>query len=370
MIIQIIQVIVFAIGVYIVFGTVASAFRTFVVPRGEQVYLSRMVFIWMRRFFNLWLKRAKTYEERDRIMGYYAPLSVLALSPIWLLLVFIGFAGMFWAVGVSSPIEAFELSGSSLVTLGSVPATGLAQMILAFAEAGIGLVLVALFISYLPTMYSAFQRREVLVTLLEVRAGSPPSAVEMMERFHRIHGLDRLTEMWESWEAWFADVEESHTSLASLIYFRSPVPKRHWVTAAGAVLDGASLAASTLDMPRNAQAELCIRAGYLAFRAIGDLLNFHYDPNPKPTDPISITREEFDAVCERLIKDQLPIKSDREQAWRDFVGWRVNYDEILLALADVTMSPYAPWSSDRCQGKALELRTRPRDYKRTPSVGK
>jgi hypothetical protein len=355
----IIQSIIFVIGALTVIGTVSSAIRTFVVPRGEQVYLTRLVFSLVRRIFNLGLSRAKTYEDRDRIMAYYAPLSVLALPPVWLLLVAFGFTGMFWALGVASPIDALELSGSSLVTLGFVPANGLLQMLLAFIEAGIGLVLVALFISYLPTMYSAFQRRESLVTMLEVRAGSPPSAVEMLERFHRIHGLNGLAEMWISWEAWFADVEESHTSLASLIYFRSPSPKRHWVTAAGAVLDCAALVASSVDIPRDARADLCLRAGYLAFRAIGDLLNFRYDPDPQSTDAISVTRQEFDAACERLIQVGVPIKQDRDQAWHDFSGWRVNYDELLLALADVTISPYAPWSSDRCKNKARELRLRP-----------
>ncbi|MCL4393612.1 MAG: hypothetical protein M1482_02170, partial [Chloroflexi bacterium] len=117
-----------------------------------------------------------------------------------------------------------------------------------------------------------------------------------------------------------------------------------------------SLATSTLDIPRDPQADLCIRAGFLALRAIADLLNFRYDHSPKPTDPISISRQEYDAVCARLAGNGVPIKPDREQAWRDFSGWRVNYDTVLLGLADVTMAPPAEWSSDRSAGKARELR--------------
>ena len=352
----IIQILVFLLGALLVIDAVLSAARTIVVPRGEQVFSTRAVFIAVRRLFNLWLARAKSYGERDRIMGYYAPMSLLALPPTWLAMVFIGYMGMFWANGVPSLEGAFQMSGSSLFTLGYAQPNNLAQHALAFTEAAIGLALLALFISYLPTMYSAFQRREALVTLLEVRAGSPPSAVEMIERYHRIHGLGRLTEMWRRWEEWFADIEESHTSLAALIYFRSPQSGRSWVTAAGAVLDGASLAASTLDIPRDAQADLCIRAGFLALRAIADLMHFEYDRNPKPSDPISITRAEYDAVYDRLASKGISLKQDREQAWRDFSGWRVNYDAVLLALADVTMAPYAPWSSDRSKGKARELR--------------
>jgi hypothetical protein len=352
----IIPILVFVLGALFVIDAVLSAVRTIVVPRGEEVFSTRAVFIVIRRVFNLWLARAKSYEARDRIMGYYAPASLMALPAVWLTLVLIGYTGMFWAAGIPSLADAFTESGSSLFTLGFAPAIGLAQQFLSFTEAAIGLALLALFISYLPTMYSAFQRRESLVTLLQVRAGSPPSAMEMIERYHRIHGLGRLTEMWRRWEEWFADIEESHTSLAALIYFRSPQPGRSWVTAAGAVLDGAAFAASTLDIPRDAQADLCIRAGYLALRAIADLMHFTYDHNPQPTDPISIMREEYNVVYDRLASQGVPLRSDREQAWRDFAGWRVNYDAILLALADVTMAPYAPWSSDRCRGKARELR--------------
>ena len=151
-------------------------------------------------------------------MAFYAPVTLLALLPTWLILVWIGYAGMFWAVGVPTWYQAFRDSGSSLLTLGFALVEGAAQTLLAFSEATVGLILIALLIAYLPTIYSAFQRREAAVNLLEVRAGKPPSAVEMIERYHRIHGLDRLDEQWQAWEAWFADIEESHTSLAALVF--------------------------------------------------------------------------------------------------------------------------------------------------------
>ena len=196
-------------------------------------------------------------------------------------------------------------------------------------------------------MYSAFQKRETAVTLLEVRAGAPPSAIELFQRFHRLGRMEKLSELWISWEIWFAELEESHTSLGALVFFRSPQPHRSWVTAAGAILDAASLASSALDVPRDAQADLCIRAGFLALRYICDFFRIPYDPNPKPGDPISITREEFDAACKQLADAGIPLKPDRDQAWRDYAGWRVNYDIPLRALAGLTMAPEAPWSSDR-----------------------
>ena len=93
----------------------------------------------------------------------------------------------------------------------------------------------------------AFRAREALVSLLEVRAGDPPSAREMILRYYRIHGLNRLSEEWQQWERWFADIQESHTFLAALVFFRSPDPKHSWVTAAGAVLDTASISKTQLN---------------------------------------------------------------------------------------------------------------------------
>ncbi len=104
-------------------------------------------------------------------------------------------------------------------------------------------MLALLLVTYLPSLYAAFSRREAQIALLEARAGSPPSGVDMIERYHRIDWLDRLTAVWEDWEAWFADIEETHTSLPALAFFRSPQPEQSWVTAAGAVLDGAALSA-------------------------------------------------------------------------------------------------------------------------------
>lgn len=347
------RVSVFGAGAAIVIGTILSATRTFVLPRSANTPLTYWVFRISRWFFDLRLRRAKTYGERDRTLAMYAPLTLLALPPVWLALVLLGYTGMFWAIGVDSLYEAFIDSGSSLLTLGFASIDSLPKALLAFSEAVIGLILVALLIAYLPTMYSAFSRRESLVAMLEVRADNPPSAAAMLERYHRIHGLNRLNDLWAMWEVWFAEVEESHTSLAALVFFRSPQPDRSWVTASGAVLDAAALTASTLDVPRNPQVDLCLRAGYVALRRIADFFRISYNAHPVRGDPISIAREEFDAVYDRLARSGIALKPDRDQCWLDFAGWRVNYDAVLLALAGLTAAPYAPWSSDR------SLRARP-----------
>jgi hypothetical protein len=339
--------IVFGLGVALVIVAMLSAVRTFILPRAAPDRIGRFVFVALRGVFTLRLRWTRSYTERDRVMAFYAPVSTLALLPVWLALVLTGYTGMFWATDTPDWNEALRVSGSSLLTLGFATPTDLPGVLLAYSEATIGLILVALLIAYLPTMYAAFSRREAPVNLLEVRAGSPPSAVEMLLRFHRIHGLDRLSEQWKTWESWFVEIEESHTSLAALVFFRSPQPEHSWVTAAGAVLDAAALTRSTLDIPTDPQADLCIRAGYLALRRIADFFDVTYDPDPHYGDPVSITRAEYDSAYNLLAAQGLPLRTDRETSWRDFAGWRVNYDQVLLALCRLTMAPAAPWSGDR-----------------------
>jgi hypothetical protein len=345
---MLIRLLVFALGVSMVGITVFSAVQTFVLPRSANDPLARILFRTTRRLFDLWLKRASNYLQRDRILALYAPFSLLALLPFWLSLVTLGYAAMFWAAGIDSWYQAFQVSGSSLLTLGFARVDSLPQTILVYSEATIGLMMIAVLIAYLPSMYSAFSRREAAVTMLEVRAGNPPSAVEMIKRYYRIHSLDQLGELWQAWESWFAEVEESHTSLAALVFFRSPRADRSWVTAAGAVLDAASLTRAVIDIPPDPRADLCIRAGFLALRSIAAFFRYPYHPDPHhPAQSISVTRAEFDAACDELAAQGVPLKADREQAWSDFAGWRVNYDSVLLALAAITMAPPSPWTGDR-----------------------
>ncbi|MGH9189747.1 MAG: hypothetical protein ACRD0Q_06915 [Acidimicrobiales bacterium] len=343
-----VAVAVFAAGAAVVVAVFLSAISTVVVPRGVPVRLSRIVFLGVRRVFEIRTRFAHSYEERDRAMALYAPLSLISLPLVWLALVMGGYAAMFWALGVHSVRSAFVTSGSSLLTLGFAPVHDLPSTVLAFTEASVGLVLVALLITYLPSMYASFSRRETLVTLNAIQAGSPPSAVELLERFQQLAHLDVLDDqVWQPWTNWFLEVEETHTSLSALVFFRSPSPQRSWITAAGVVLDAGSLYSSAIDRPRSPQAELCIRSGYLALRSIADFFDIAHDHEPAPGDPISVSRDEFDAACDRLAAAGVPVVADRDQGWADFVGWRVNYDTVLIALAAFTVAPYAAWSSDR-----------------------
>jgi hypothetical protein len=342
------KIMAFIVGLVVAATAVSSAVRTFVLPRSAPDLVVRAVFINLRRLFDLAMWPARRYEQRDRIMALYGPVGLLSLLPVWLVMIAAGYTAMYWALGAGTGYESFKISGSSLLTLGIASNdSSWVLPVLEFSEATLGLIMVALLIAYLPTIYSAFARRESAVSMLEVRAGSPPSAMQLIERFQRLHGLDSLHGLWEQWEVWFAELEESHTSLAALVFFRSPKPQQSWVTSAGAILDAAAMVNAAVDVPHDLQADLTIRAGFLALRSIADFFGMTYDANPKPTDPISVTRAEFDAVWDHMAQSGVPLKPDRDAAWRAFAGWRVNYDRVLVALAYITMAPEAPWSSDR-----------------------
>lgn len=335
-------------GAGLIVATLVSVLKTVVVPRGYASWLTRLHFVVWRRVFAVFARPSRPYSARDRVLAHFAPVALVTLPALWVALVAIGFTGVFWSVGVSPFSEAFATSGSSLLTLGFDRPKGTGRVVLSFVEAGIGLGLVSLMISYLPTIYGAFSRREALVGLLEVRAGLPPSPAELLTRYARIGWLLRLDDdLFEKWEMWFMELEESHTSQPSLVFFRSPHPERSWITAAGCVLDTAAIARSTLDLPHDARTDVMLRTGFLALRRIADYFGMSYDADPAPDAAISISRREFDLLCVELRAMDIPLRADLDQAWRDFVGWRVNYDSVLIQLCGLVTAPPAKWSSDR-----------------------
>jgi hypothetical protein len=361
----VLHVLAFVAGLGLALATLLSAVRTVVLPRAVGSVITRTLFVLMRRLFDLLAGPNRTYEARDRIRAYYAPLTLVMLPGLWIALIIVAFTAMMWGTGGPSLREAFLTSGSSVLTLGVAFDRSLPRATLTFIEATLGLGLVALLISYLPSMYGSFNRRETLVGGLEVRAGTPPSAAAMLTRYSRIGWLDDIDkELFPRWEDWFLDIEESHTSLPPLVFFRSPHPNRSWVTAAGCVLDTAAIVATTLDRKRSAPSEVMMRSGFLCLRRIADLFELPYPPDPRPDDPISVTRREYDLLCVELVAAGIALKADRDQAWLAFAGWRVNYDAALVGLARLVDAPEARWSGDR--SAAVVAERRPRRPRRSP----
>lgn len=210
-------------------------------------------------------------------------------------------------------------------------------------------------IAYLPTIYSAFNRRETLVTLLQSRAGSPAWGPEILMRHQAVRILDRLGDLYGRWEEWAADVAETHTNYPVLVFFRSPHPLRSWILGLLAVMDAAALDVALRPQAAPRQARLCLRMGFVCLRDIADSLRLTYDPDPLPDDPIELTFEEFSAAVARLQDVDYPIERPSEDAWVDFHGWRVNYEHLAYGLADRLVAPPGPWSGPRHHLPGLAL---------------
>lgn len=325
-------------GTALVVVSLLSAVRTVVVPRAERVHLTRVEGRATRWLFSQCARLARTPARREAIIARGAPIGLVLLPVVWAALVIFGFSLIYWGLDVTPYREAIVLSGSSLTTLGFRSTDDLPTLLLAVVEALLGLGLVALLISFLPTIYGHFSRREALVTRWYMRAGSPPSIDELLIRAQRIGWLDHLGETWAEWERWFVDVEEAQTSYPALNFFRSPAPDRSWLVAAGSVLDTASFVEAAVDVQSSPQARLSIRSGYMALNAIGEMFDANIAVEPSADDPISYDRADFDRIFDRCREEGIPMVDDRDQAWRDFAGWRVNYDSVLSSLVE-TISP-------------------------------
>ncbi len=185
-----VQAVAFVAGVAIVTYTGFAALRTVVVPRAASTMINRVVFIGVRKIFDLLAHERRSFRDRDRVLALYGPLCLVLLPFVWISLMIIGFTLILWGLNVEPLRQAFILSGSSIFTLGFAAPTSLPIDLIVFFEAMIGLGLVALLISYLPSIYGAFARREQLVGGLEVRAGSPPTAGQLLARYAQIGGMD------------------------------------------------------------------------------------------------------------------------------------------------------------------------------------
>src|SRR5580692_6284223 len=268
----------------------------------------------------------------------------------WLVVVFAGFGLLLWPFAARGVASAFTDAGSSMFTLGFAEPTGAAPSAIVFLGAATGLVIITLQIAYLPTLYSAFNRRETEVALLNARAGVPSWGPELLARTHYALGsgmstIDTLPDLYAAWERWAADVAESHTTYLPLVRFRSPKPLSSWVTGLLSVLDSAALflALSPTQAPV-VPARLCLRSGFICFSDVARALGLDVPAEPDPSAGISITYEEFADAVARMEKVDFPIDRKPEDAWPDFVGWRVNYEKAAYEIAYALDVVPALWS--------------------------
>jgi hypothetical protein len=333
-----------ALGVLLV---LSSAVRSVVLPRAFPARVARVAFLAVRLpVAALAAREARRgkLRRREELLSLQGPLGILAQLGTWTVLVAVGFTGVLWAVegrpvSLTGVRDAARESGSSLSTLGIVRPAHSSGAFVAFVEAGVGLVLLALVVTYLPTIYGAFSRRELLVAKLAVRSGSPPTPTGLLRRTWELERFERLEEVWNPWEDWFIDVGESHTSFPQLVFFRSPRPDVSWVTAAATILDAAALVRHGLKLDTDSRHELTVEAGVSALELIGEFLGIP----PDSGGDLRVERQVFFDALAELAEAGIPIVDDREQAWEAFAGERRRYESLVLTIAGLADAVPTAW---------------------------
>ncbi|HXW33524.1 MAG TPA: hypothetical protein VEJ87_03030 [Acidimicrobiales bacterium] len=350
------RIISIAFGIFIVAGDLVDIVASLIVPRP---HVSGPV-AWATKGYHGVIhavaRRVPSFYERDRFLSITEPLTLLVRLGLWLAGGVVGFAFIIWGSDHASFATSFVESGSSIFTLGFANQRGLVPAFVAFVAAAFGLTVVALQIAYLPSLYDAFSRRENLVTMLESRAGSPPWGPELLARHYLVGIESNLPQFFSDWERWSADVAESHTTYPSLLRLRSPHPTNSWIVGLVSVLDAAALLLSLRPSTAPAEARLCLRMGFTCLRDIATVLNVPFDPDPRPDDPISLTRGDFDDAIKWLENANVSPERTGSEAWPDFVGWRINYESAAYGIADKLFAPPAPWTGPRHYSERTSIR--------------
>jgi hypothetical protein len=342
-----------ACGALLVLAAWQSAIETLVVPRLVGNRLTRLVGRAVIAAYSLVIKHVAEYRRRDRILANQAAATLTAQLFAWLGTSFMGLTLLLWPFARNGVTEAFKNAGSSEFTLGTAASVGGAPPVLVFAAALTGLVIITLQIAYLPTLYSAFNRRENEVALLNARAGVPSWGPELLARTHYALGsgvstLDTLPDLYDRWERWAADVAESHTTYLPLVRFRSPQPMSSWVTSLLAVLDSAALILTLApEQAPTVPARLCLRGGGECLTRIAQALGARLPEEANPEQGIGLSYEEFLEGVRWMEEVGFPFTRKPDDAWPDFVGWRVNYEQAAYEVARLVDAVPALWSGPR-----------------------
>jgi hypothetical protein len=342
-----------ALGVLLVLTGWASVIGTLIVPRLVASWLTHWVDRVVIAAYQLVTRTVTEYRHRDRVLATQAAAILLTQLAVWMGIEFAGFTLVLWPFARAGIASAFSDAGSSLFTLGYAEPAGSWPAAVVFLAAATGLMIVALQVGYLPTLYAAFNRRETEVSLLNARSGVPSWGPELLSRTHYGFGagtsaVDVLGELYTGWERWAADVAESHTTYLSLVRFRSPRPLSSWVTALLAVLDSAALfLALSPGAAPTIPARLCLRGGFDCLTRVARAMGCDVPEMATRGAGISLTYAEFLEGVERMREVGFVIEREPADAWPDFVGWRVNYERAAYAIASAIDAVPALWSGPR-----------------------
>jgi hypothetical protein len=338
------------LGAAMILLVLLDAFETIVLPRRStrRIRLARIyyIFTWQRWVFIA--QRIKRPKQRENFLGYYGPLSLLTLLAYYAVIIIFGYGLVYWALGAAeAPGRSWTrlgydlyVSGATFFTLGVNDLTphSPAARTLTIIESGLGFAFLALLIGYVPVIYQAFSRREVNISLLDARAGSPPSAGELLRRHARDHETEALQALLRDWERWSADLMESHLSYAVLCYFRSQHDNQSWLAALCTVLDTCALVMAGIEGACQRQAELTFA---MTRHALVDLSAIFIN---KPSG------ESYDRLPpELLARLRSEVKAagfslhDDEEATGKLRDYRRLYEPYVLALSEFLLFRVPDW---------------------------
>lgn len=340
----------FAGGAFLIFIVLLDAFETVVLPRRvtRRIRIARIFYRLTWPPWSLIARAIHARKRREGFLAYFGPLSLIFLFAVWAFGLLIGFALL--GYGFGSALHAGSLpasfttdlymSGTTLFTLGlgDVTPAAMPARVLAVLEAGLGFGFLALVISYLPIFYQSFSRREVNVSLLDARAGSPPTAAELLRR--HVQNLDELTELLGNWERWSADLLESSISYPALCYFRSQHDNQSWLAALTAILDTCALAIVGIEGTCARQAKLTFA---IARHAVADLAQiFQVVPRSQQD---RLPPAELERLRSFLAKEGLRLR-DGDSAYQKLQELRGMYEPYVRSLSTYLLLPLPAWIAE------------------------
>lgn len=344
------------VAIFLIIAILWDAFETVVLPR-RVTRRFRFTRLFYRTFWSPWsavVSRVASGKRRETLLGYFGPLSLLLLLNMWAMVLVLGFALLHWANG--SQVDSHDmpagfatdlyLSGTTFFTLGLgdvVPRTGSGRLITA-TEGGMGFGFLAIVIGYLPIIYQAFSRREVHITLLDARGGSPASSVELLRRYAKAGQLAGLEGLLQSWEQWAADLMETHISYPVLGYFRSQHDNESWVAALTTMLDTCAVL-----LTARPDAGVPVWQAQLTFamvrHTVVDLAQVFGTP-PRPVNPPRLSAEQVRRLREELGEAGLLLWDDAAADQR-LTTLRDMYEGYVHSMSHYFVLRMPNWFPDR-----------------------
>jgi hypothetical protein len=334
-------------GAFLIVLVLWEAFETIIFPRRvtRRVRLTRLFYQVTWRVWKWIVYLMPAGRMRESLLSIYGPLSLIVLLSFWAFTLMVGFGLVHWgSAAISEDQKSFTTnlyySGTTFFTLGLGDVRPLSPFarLLTVAEAGTGLGFLAIVIGYLPGLNNSFSRREVNISLLDARAGSPPTAAEMLYRHNDERGMESIRELLHEWERWSAELLESHLSYPVLAYFRSQHDNQSWLAALTSILDASALVMVGLEGACACQAQLTFA---MARHAVVDL-SLIFGVTPRWPDPDRLTPAQLTSLRSRLITAGLqPREGDEED--RKLMELRGMYEPFIFALSAHFLLALPPW---------------------------